>query len=274
MSTTTAFQVPAGWYADPVGSSTSAESMRRRWWDGVKWTAHTDTAQTPASPVVTTEAFAAAAAFAATVSAAGTLPATASPRESARIAETMPLHIVDPAAALRSASSPVSVSTASEVRYETFDARENTTPCTSSFDAGPKKHNPVTLRVHTISIWLVATMPITQSLLVFWVFTTLPAESSGWTRALAVILPFVLCGALAGQDTRLMALSGHLRTAPWLTALLAPPIYLAVRGRRVTQLTGATPWPLLVWATAQLAVIAAWYTLDPGAVTVLLATLA
>ncbi|MDO9590330.1 MAG: hypothetical protein Q7J04_04235, partial [Microcella sp.] len=101
-------------------------------------------------------------------------------------------------------------------------------------------------------------------------FTSLPPESSAWTRALTVALPFVLYAALAGQDTRQLENSGHLRTAPWITALLTPPLYFAVRGVRVARSTGAAPWPLVVWAAAQLAVIIAWTTLDPGAVPQLL----
>ncbi|UTT62563.1 DUF2510 domain-containing protein [Microcella humidisoli] len=272
---TTAIRVPAGWYADPVKAAAHGMVTQRRWWDGTAWTHHTAALDTPVSPVVSAESLAAATASAqpsASFSVAGSAPATVSPRESARAAEAMPLHPVDPAAGVRSvgsaprasAMSPVSPANAETAGYEPFSHR-NRIELTSMIDAGSAR-NPLRLRVHTVSVWLMATMPLTQALLVFWVFSTLPAESSAWTRALAVVFPLVLMGALAGQDTRLMELSGHLRTAPWITAVLAPPLYLGVRGVRVQRTTGATPWPLAVWLGAQLAVVATWFALDPEGV--------
>lgn len=275
MSTSTAIRVPAGWYPDPVETSTTGVATQRRWWDGTAWTHHTAALQTPVSPEVSTETLAAATASARddapVFSVVGTAPATVSPRESARAAESMPLHPVDPAAGLRSAgsaptsssASPLSPANAETAGYEPFRTRDLADlPAVDPASA----RNPLRMRVHTVSVWLMATMPLTQALLVFWVFSTLPAESSAWTRALAVVFPLVLMGALAGQDTRLMALSGHLRTAPWITAVLAPPLYLGVRGVRVARSTGASPWPLVVWAVTQLGVLAAWYALDPEGV--------
>ncbi|OYX53411.1 MAG: hypothetical protein B7Y93_07705 [Micrococcales bacterium 32-70-13] len=285
MTSTTAMRVPAGWYPDPVETSTTGMATQRRWWDGTAWTHHTAALQTPVSPVVSTETLAAVtaatraeAAAVPTFSVVGSAPATVSPRESARAAENMPLHPVDPAAGLRgssaasaaSAASPLSPANAETAGYEPFGIRDRA-------DARPVEaaspRNPMRLRVHTVSVWLMATMPLTQAMLVFWVFSTLPAESSAWTRALAVVFPLVLMGALAGQDTRLMELSGHLRTAPWLTAVLAPPLYLGVRGVRVARTTGAVPWPLIVWAIAQLGVLAVWSGLDPEGVRAVLAAL-
>lgn len=275
MSTTTAIRVPAGWYPDPVETSTTGMATQRRWWDGTAWTHHTAALQTPVSPEVSTETLAAVTAAAAETAPAfsvvGTAPATVSPRESARAAESMPLHPIDPSAGLRSAgsaptrsaASPLSPANAETAGYEPFRTRDLAD--LPAFDPGTAR-NPLRLRVHTVSVWLMATMPVTQALLVFWVFSTLPAESSAWTRALAVVFPLVLMGALAGQDTRLMELSGHLRTAPWITAVLAPPLYLGVRGVRVARATGAAPWPLVVWAVTQLGVLAAWYALDPESV--------
>lgn len=286
MTSTTAMRVPAGWYPDPVETSTTGMATQRRWWDGTAWTHHTAALQTPVSPVVSSETVAAVTAATRAEAAAvpafsvvGSAPATVSPRESARAAENMPLHPVDPAAGLRSsgsvasarsAASPLSPANAETAGYEPFGIRDRA-------DARPVEpvsaRNPLRLRVHTVSVWLMATMPLTQALLVFWVFSTLPAESSAWTRALAVAFPLVLMGALAGQDTRLMELSGHLRTAPWLTAVLAPPLYLGVRGVRVARTTGAVPWPLVVWAIAQLGVLAVWSALDPEGVRAVLAAL-
>jgi hypothetical protein len=115
-----------------------------------------------------------------------------------------------------------------------------------------------------------ATMPLTQAMLVFYVFTSLPPESSAWTRALTLAFPLILCAALAGQDTRLMALAGHLRTAPWVVALIVPPVYLALRSARIGRSTGAIAWPLYVWILAQAAVVATWWMVDPAGVTALL----
>lgn len=287
MSSTTAIRVPAGWYPDPVEASTTGMATQRRWWDGTAWTHHTAALQTPASPVVSTETLATATAAATTAlraeptavfSVVGSAPATVSPGESARAAESMSLHPVDPAAGLRSAASaptrsalsPLSPANAETAGYEPFRSRDRA----DSRPVSPgSARNPMRLRVHTVSVWLMATMPLTQAMLVFWVFSTLPAESSAWTRALAVVFPLVLMGALAGQDTRLMELSGHLRTAPWITAVVAPPLYLGVRGVRVARTTGAAPWPLIVWAFAQLGVLGVWAMLDPHSVQAVLAAL-
>lgn len=273
---TTAIHVPAGWYADPIETATTGIVTQRRWWDGDAWTTHTASMRTPASPVVSTDTLAAATAAArkpAARSVVGTAPATVSPRESARAAENMSLHPVDPGAGLRSTASapasrfisPLSPVNAEITGYVPFSSRKRDETRIAMLARGAT-HNPLRLRVHTVSVWLIATMPITQALLVFWVFSTLPAESSAWTRALAVAFPFVLTAALAGQDTRLMELSGHLRTAPWIVALLTPPIYIAMRGVRVARSTGASPWPLVVWMLAQLGVLATWYFLDPEGV--------
>lgn len=272
MSTTTSIRVPAGWYADPVETAQTGMTTQRRWWDGTAWTHHTAPLETPVSPTVSTETLAAvtASAQASGYSVVSSAPATVSPRESARAAESMSLHPVDPTAGLRSASSasarsassPLSPANAETAGYEPFSHR-NRTEAVAMVSRGSAR-NPLGLRVHTVSVWLMATMPVTQALMVFWVFSTLPAESSAWTRGLTVIFPLVLMGALAGQDTRLMELSGHLRTAPWIAAVLAPPLYLGLRGVRVARSTGATPWPLFVWVATQLAVLALWYVLDPA----------
>ena len=185
----------------------------------------------------------------------------------------MSLHPVEPREGLRSAASapassaisPLSPVNAETTGYVPFTSRNRDEARVVMLTHGMTR-NPLRLRVHTVSVWLMATMPVTQALLVFWVFSTLPAESSAWTRALAVAFPYVLTAALAGQDTRLMELSGHLRTAPWIVALFTPPIYIAVRGARVARSTGASPWPLVVWLVAQLGVLATWYFLDPEGV--------
>lgn len=277
MSTTSTVAAPAGWYADPVQAASGSAITLCRWWDGQQWTSHVATVSTPTSPMVSSAAVSSAASLdTATGSITIGAPATPTPRESARAAESMPLHAVDPAAGLRaahrrptrSAASPLSPSALSPANAETgeyvpFAARNRG----ASIDArAVDPRNPLRLRVHTVSVWLIASMPVTQALLVFWVFSTLPAETSAWTRALAVVFPLILSAALATQDRRLMEASGHLRTAPWVAALLAPPVYLAVRGVRVARATGSRSWPLVVWLGAQLSVLTVWFMLDPAAV--------
>lgn len=277
MSTTSTVAAPAGWYADPVQAASGSAITLCRWWDGQQWTSHVATVSTPTSPMVSSAAVSSAASLdTATGSITIGAPATPTPRESARAAESMPLHAVDPAAGLRAAhrrptrstASPLSPSALSPANAETgeyvpFAARNRA----ASIDApAVDARNPLRLRVHTVSVWLIALMPVTQALLVFWVFSTLPAETSAWTRALAVVFPLILSAALATQDRRLMEASGHLRTAPWVAALLAPPVYLAVRGVRVARATGARSWPLVVWLGAQLSVLTVWFVLDPAAV--------
>lgn len=282
MSTTSTVAAPAGWYADPVQAASGSAITLCRWWDGQQWTSHVATISTPTSPMVSSAAVASAASVdTSTGSITVGAPATPTPRESARAAESMPLHAVDPAAGLRAAhrrptrstASPLSPSALSPSALSPANAETGEYVPFAARNRGSwvgaraaEARNPLRLRVHTVSVWLIAAMPITQALLVFWVFSTLPAETSAWTRALAVAFPFILSGALATQDRRLMEASGHLRTAPWIAALLAPPVYLAVRGVRVARTTGARSWPLVVWLSAQLSVLTVWFVLDPAAV--------
>ncbi|MGY6498486.1 MAG: DUF2510 domain-containing protein [Microcella sp.] len=95
--TTTAVRVPAGWYADPLSADDHGQPTHRRWWDGQGWTYHvaplgqtpasvTSTRSVPASPDISP-----ATVEAVRLSAHFSLEAS---REAARVAETMPLHIV------------------------------------------------------------------------------------------------------------------------------------------------------------------------------------
>ncbi len=296
MSSKTAVTVPAGWYADPVEVAASGMATQRRWWDGANWTHHVAALPTPVSPDVSSATVAAvtAATTAATGSSrragtpiassatVGLAPATVSPSDSARAAESMPLHSVTAhpgrggASATTTATSMATTkpaahpSHAETVAYEPFHLRNR---LSAPHLGSRSSRNPLHLRVHTVSVWLIAAMPITQALLVFWVFSTLPAEGLDWTRVLALVFPLVLTAALAGQDTRLLIADGHQRTAPWISALIAPPVYLAVRGLRVMRTTGAVPWPLVAWLVAQLAVFGVWFAVDPAAVESLVSAL-
>lgn len=274
--------VPAGWYPDPTSLTESGMPTQRRWWDGTTWSRHT-------APFDARVPAATSSAPASVTLPVGSAPATVGPGDSARVAESMPLHPTSgdvreahartsadvAAAAPYSALSPAtssSVSSAAVIAdYEPF-ANRRRADTRHGHAAHATMRNPQGLRVHTVSIWLIATMPLTQAMLIYWVFSSLPPESSAWTRALTVALPVILYSALAGQDTRQLESSGHLRTAPWIFALIAPPLFLAVRGVRVSRATGSPPWPLVVWAVVQVAVIAVWWLLDPGAVQELLQT--
>lgn len=270
MSSTADAPVPAGWYADPVEFAEPGLRTQCRWWNGVEWTDHVAPLPTPVSPDVS---FAAGSSVVtATTSDARPAPATVSPLESARAAELMPLHsartymgsrrpltvIVD------DSPSPLNPAEFHTAAYEPFGARYGLAP-PANLPAMGTAHSRAHLRAHTVSVWLLATMPVTQALLIFWVFSTPGADGSMWTRALAFAFPFVLSAALAGQDSRLLTASGHRRTTPWILAFFAPPIYLAVRGSRVARSTGAVAWPLIVWIIAQVGVLSAWFALDPGA---------
>jgi hypothetical protein len=235
MTTTTTVQVPAGWCADPVTIAASGAATQRRWWDGAAWSTHTAPFEAPTATITLS-----------TLTVVGSAPATVSPSGSARVAENMPLHTVStvsnrtrtgvaaevaaaaPYSALSPATSSAAFSSSSSVGsaetqsdYEPF-AHRRRVEMLAAIAPSSTARNPLGLRVHTVSIWLMATMPLTQTLLIFWVFTSLPRESSAWTRALTVALPFVLYAALAGQDTRQLENSGHLRTSHWATALVTP----------------------------------------------------
>ncbi len=283
MSTTDAIRVAAGWYPDPVGMSASGVATQRRWWDGHAWTAHTAPLQSPVSPVVSAEAVSRATAYASSTPLLVGAPATLSPRESAQLAETMSLHPGSPASpadgslagrsSARSASVPSPAN--AESSYEPFSHRRASEMREYAERSVRRRgrRDADGLRAHTVSAWLIATMPFTQALLMVAVFTSLPPESSAWTRALTLVFPFVLYAALAEQDMRQLNASGHLRSASWVWALFSPPIYLAVRGVRVRRATGVESWPLLVWAVAQACVLVTWWLLDPAAVDAVLTVL-
>ncbi|MEN9619824.1 MAG: hypothetical protein RL499_17 [Actinomycetota bacterium] len=285
MSSKTAIQVPAGWYPDPIEVSRSGMATQRRWWDGAQWTDHVAPLPTPVSPDVSSATFAAVtAATGASVGSArtapspaiassatvGLAPATVTPSDSARAAESMPLHSVAarpaqsprPPIAQRTAAAPSPSAHDDAHAYEPFQNHRRAILHMHAPSAH-RSRNPKHVRVHTTSVWLIATMPLTHALVAYWLLTTLPADIPLWTRALILGLPLVLTAALAGQDVRLMKTSGHSITLPWIIAVVAPPIYLAVRGAHVWRNTGATPWPIVVWISTQLAVIAVWLTLDP-----------
>jgi len=263
--TRTAIQVPAGWYPDPIGQTVGGMSTHRRWWDGDQWTDHVEAllhATAPQSPVITTGAVSSARAFAeaqaghagsvaspSSYTATTSAPVTLTPRDSTRAARIMSLHSVSADSAPYADSLP-------SPAMRTRPSRRHA--------AAPRRP-----RVYTASVWLMATMPLTQAMLVYYVFTNLPPESSAWTRALTLVFPFILCAALAGQDARLMALAGHLRTAPWVSALVVPPVYLAVRSARIGRSTGAIAWPVYVWLLCQAIVFAVWWMVDPEGVTAL-----
>lgn len=272
MTSTANVQVAQGWYPDPLTLTATGGATHRRWWDGTAWTMHV----APIAEVVTESARSAGA------------PLTVTPRDSARTAESMPLHagegihrtqrdrIAEEVAAAAphstitpaTTASPHSVVAGETDGYEPFSPRRRAAE--ADVASRVSSRNPLGLRVHTASIWLMATMPVTQALLIFWVFNSLPPESSAWTRALTVALPFVLYAALASQDNRQLEASGHLRTTPWMLAFVMPPLHLAVRGLRVARATGATPWPLLVWAVVQAVVVVVWWLVDPAAVQALI----
>jgi len=282
MSTTDTIRVPAGWFPDPVGMSANGVALQRRWWDGTGWTGHTAPLQSPASPVVSAEAVSRASTYAAGTPIVITAPATLSPRDSALVAENMSLHPGSASSPTDSAAErPASVGSAgahsaprADGTYEPFSHRRSEEMLDGVPSSPRRRHRrgDHELRAHTVSAWLMATMPFTQALLMVAVFTSLPAESSAWTRALTLVFPFVLYAALAEQDVRQLHASGHVRTAPWALAMITPPLYLAVRGVHVRRATGAESWPLLVWAVAQACVLATWWLLDPAGVAAVLAT--
>jgi len=259
MTITAPSRVPAGWYPDPL-SRTGSE---RRWWDGEKWTEHTapiaviadvaepvatTTVQSPTGPVMVHGS-----------------AATPTARESARIAESMPLHTIVTASSPTWDELPrVSAATVfspdivlSDVVPAEFQEAYVAPP------ARPKMADTFATKVHTSAIWLFALLPIMHAGAVYYALTGLPHYAPFSSTAALLGLPFVLYAALAARDARALSDDGHLSTAPWGLALIAPPVYLAVRGVQVSRATGAAPWPLFLWVLVQAAVIAAWWWFSP-----------
>lgn len=291
--TSTPVEVPAGWYADPVEVAASGFATQRRWWDGTQWTQHVAPLATPVSPAVSNETLAAVtAASAAAVgsssrpssaaiassAAVGLAPATVTPGDSTRAAQSMPLHALDPTsgkparqAAVRTFTPPADPPQAEAAHYEPFSMRDRLTA--AAHRSHRELRNPRHLLVNTAPVWLIATMPLTQALMVFVAVTALPAASALWATVIAIVVSGVLTTALAAHDTRLMRSAGHARTAPLLTALVAPPVYLGIRGLRVLRATGVPPWPLVTWLATQLTIIGVWLTIDAARAQALLTVL-
>ncbi|KQV24846.1 MULTISPECIES: DUF2510 domain-containing protein [unclassified Microcella] len=255
MSITAPSRVPAGWYPDPL-SRTGSE---RRWWDGDKWTEYT------APVAVLSEVVE-------TVVQSSTGPvmihgsaATPTARESARIAESMPLHTIVTASSPTWDELPrVSAATvfspdivlSDVVPAEFQDAY--VAPV-----ARPRMADTFASRVNTSAVWLFALLPIMHAASLYYAITGLPEAAPLSSVLMLLALPFVLYAALAARDARALGDDGHLSTAPWGLALIAPPVYLAVRGVQVSRATGSAPWPLFSWVLVQAAVVGAWWFVSP-----------
>ncbi|GAA1702268.1 hypothetical protein GCM10009792_23160 [Microcella alkalica] len=258
MSITAPSRVPAGWYPDPL-SRTGAE---RRWWDGEKWTEYT-------APVAvlseTAEAFE-------TVVQSPTGPvtihgsaATPTARESARIAESMPLHTIVTASSPTWDDLPrVSAATVFSPDIVLSDV------VPAAFQdayvapvARPRMADTFASRVNTSAVWLFVLLPVMHAASLYYAVTGLPQDAPLASMLMLLALPFVLYAALAARDARALGDDGHLSTAPWGLALIAPPVYLAVRGVQVSRATGSAPWPLFSWVLVQAAVVGTWWLVTP-----------
>lgn len=256
MTITAPSRVPAGWYPDPL-SPTGSE---RRWWDGEKWTEHT-------APITVVSSVAEPVALTTTgnVTVHGAA-ATPTARESARIAQSMPLHTIV------TASSPTwdEMPRVSAATVFSPDLLDHSDVVPAEYQqayvapaARPKMADTFASRVHTSAVWLFALLPIMHAASLYYAVVGLPDAAPMWTLLLILALPFVLYAAVAAQDARALDNDGHLSTAPWGLALVAPPIYLAVRGVQVSRATGAAPWPLFFWVAVQAGVVAAWWYISP-----------
>lgn len=258
MSITAPSRVPAGWYPDPL-SRTGAE---RRWWDGEKWTEYTapvavlnESAEVPETIVVSSTG---------PVTLHGAA-ATPTARESARKAESMPLHTIVTASSPTWDELPrVSAATvfspdivlSDVVPAEFQDAY--VAPV-----ARPRMADTFASRVNTSAVWLFVLLPIMHAASLYYAVTGLPQDAPLSSVLMLLALPFVLYAALAARDARALGDDGHLSTAPWGLALIAPPVYLAVRGVQVSRATGSAPWPLFTWVLVQAAVVGAWWFFTP-----------
>lgn len=265
MTITAPSRVPAGWYPDPL----SRTGDERRWWDGDKWTEYTASVAVVADvaePLMTTVVSSPTGPVTVHGSAA-----TPTARESARIAQLMPLHTIVtsssptwdelPRVSAATVFSP-DIVLSDVVPAEFQDAY--VAPV-----ARPKMADTFASRVHTSAIWLFAMLPIMHAAAVYYAITGLPSYAP-FSSTLALLgLPFVLYAALAARDARALGDDGHLATAPWGLALIAPPVYLAVRGVQVSRATGAAPWPLFTWVLVQALVMAAWWFVSPETLTAL-----
>ncbi|RZS59078.1 uncharacterized protein DUF2510 [Microcella putealis] len=271
--TTTAVRVPAGWYADPLSADATGQPTHRRWWDGQGWSHHT--ALMSETPAELRSAWSASAPESPDVSPASVeaLRLSASytaiaRQEAAKVAEQMPLHVGSPVTGTVGAVAPartVAQAASAERAHEIgvvadLEALWNETP---SRQHG--QHRAERPTIHTASLWLIATMPITQLLLLHWVRDLAATTATPqYSILLALVLPFVLYGALASQDARQLSAAGHLTTPPWIVAVIMPAVYLGARGLHLQRTVGANPWPaLLVWGLLQGIVLTVAAVIDP-----------
>lgn len=259
MTITAPSRVPAGWYPDPL-SRTGSE---RRWWDGEKWTEYTAPIAVVAEVLEPLETMIVSSPTG-PVTVHGSA-ATPTARESARLAQLMPLHsIVTSSSPTWDALPRVSAATvfSPDVMHSDVVPAEFQEALVAP-EARPKMADTFASRVHTSAIWLFALLPVMHAAAVYYAITGLPAYAP-YTSTLALLgLPFVLYAALAARDARALGDDGHLTTAPWGLALIAPPVYLAVRGVQVSRATGAAPWSLFTWVVVQAVVMAAWWFVSP-----------
>lgn len=267
--TTTAVRVPAGWYADPLSADASGQPTHRRWWDGHGWTHHTaligeapesirsaSSASAPESPDVsptTVEALRLSASYSAVAR-----------QEAAQVAEQMPLHTNRPAAVTPiRVVQPIPQPAANAARADVPAELESLWTEVPTRKHG--QHRSERTKVNTVSLWLIATMPITQVMFMHWVLELAASTATPqYSIALAFALPFVLYGALASQDARQLSAAGHLTTTPWIVAVIMPAVYLGARGMHLQRTVGANPYPaLLVWGLLQSIVIAVATVIDP-----------
>jgi hypothetical protein len=275
------FGVPAGWYPDPLGLP------QLRWWDAQAWTEHTSEAR---APIVIQPATRRS-------NADGDLPSRREQRERERaqarteLAETdfddrdlddqLALHDDTDGASGDLSAQPLLHQTLRELEPPVSDtvddhtpgprrasyhqnAQQRTASAFSEFAEQRKDRAAPTRRTYTVSVWMIALMPLLQLAIA----ALLIIGGLGGNLPLMILVvtgPYLVILGLAAYDRLMLKLNGHERPASPAWALLTEPAYLLVRGIRTMQETGKGYAPLTVFAGALGLLLAAIIAL-PGLV--------
>jgi hypothetical protein len=235
MAQTSVAEIPAGWYADPLGLP------QRRWWDSSGWTQHV-------APEHTSEARPEAAEQrsysqqgtaqrgrgeyasvtpisrgVATLTAIRPTEADAAPASSTPLDQAAATAARDTATTSPHAYIPMSVNTPVQFRQP----------------EGPRSSS-------SVAVWMIASMPVIQFAAVLGLVFVL-ADFGPFMQAAVAFIFFLWTAVLASRDKHHLLLSGHRKAAtPWWL-LLTPLAYLIARTACIRKQGGHGSAPMWVY---------------------------
>ena len=127
------------------------------------------------------------------------------------------------------------------------NAQQRQASAFSEFAEQRTPRNDDTKRTYTVSVWVIAFMPLLQ-LAIAAVLILAGLGGNLPLMILVVVGPYAVILGLAAYDRLMLRLNGHEQPASPAWALLTEPAYLLVRGMRTSQETGKGYAPLTIFA--------------------------